>query len=211
MKIISFLLLSLCLLVNSQIDPDFFDLTTDDTELNVQQSISDTLTIPKCPENFIEYQNECLFISQEDKTWTEALLECQQLNSTLLIVPTKVIIDYSVQLFDQLGLDGNYYVGGNLSDSKWSWLNGKIIKSEGPWWRNCSSESINECLEINAIGLSPVPCENYTNKFICQKSAKVSVKSSSQNIDEECNEISKCQNGLSCINSQCKCQDGYNW
>ena len=99
-----------------------------------------------------------------------------------------------------------------MNDSEWFWLNGKKLDSDGPWWRE--SNSSNDCVEMQVLGLHKIPCENYTNNFICQTNTLVknNITNKKFSFGDECDESEEetCKQGLECIDSQCKCPLG-NW
>lgn len=109
MQFVSLIFLSLCFAVYLHAELTLQDVTTRlissiANELNLQEDPSD------CPKGFILYKHECFYVSDEEKTWNEAKLECENLNSNLLVPSSKVIIDFSVNFFEQFELDGRYLV-----------------------------------------------------------------------------------------------------
>ncbi|RNA29008.1 early activation antigen CD69-like [Brachionus plicatilis] len=205
MRLLSLIFLSLCFFASIRAESTLQDVATRPISPN-NLNRTDSQNSPQCPDGFVLYQNDCFYVSDQEATWNEAKLECESLNSSLLIAPTKVVIDFSVNLFEELELDGRYLIGAYLNDSNWYWLNGQELGSHGPWWRD--SNSSNECVEMQVLGLHKIPCENYTNYFICQSNALISSDSLKKlTIGDRCDENDQepCEQGLECIESQCKC------
>lgn len=111
MKSISLLILSLAI-ASCQIDPGIYEETTD-AIIHKEDILAQ---VSKCPNGFVYANNskllanDCFFISNYEKTWKEASDECSEKNSTLLIIPTKIIIDYTTQILSAFRLDTNYLV-----------------------------------------------------------------------------------------------------
>lgn len=56
---------------------------------NPQETTSVSFVEKKhCPENFRNFDNRCIFVSTEFKNWYEARLECEEINSRLIIPDT---------------------------------------------------------------------------------------------------------------------------
>ena len=113
MQFMSLIFLSLCFAVYLRAESTLQDETTrlmssNENELNTQDDTN------PCPKGFILYKNDCFYVSEEEKTWNEAKLECENLYSNLLVPSSKVIIDFSMNFFEQFELDGRYMV--NLKD-----------------------------------------------------------------------------------------------
>lgn len=63
-----------------------------------------------CPENFRNFDNRCIFVSTEFKNWYEAKLECEEVNSRLIIPDTiftfeRIILPVAYELNQDFWVD----------------------------------------------------------------------------------------------------------
>lgn len=60
-----------------------------------------------CPSGFYFNNNDCIHISAESANWTDARKTCEYYGSTLCIIKTSTIVDYTESLWKYYNLDKN--------------------------------------------------------------------------------------------------------
>ena len=128
----------------------------------------------RCPRGFVFFEAGCFYISSYPANFSTANQICKNYTSHLLIVKTKVIVDFLADFFNEFYLTGRYWVGALSSQWTNYWLDGCIIQ-RGPWWNYCnptyymSNATMNEtlCISANGYGLEKTNCTMQL-PFICK-------------------------------------------
>ena len=136
----------------------------------------------KCPKEFVYFEGNCYYISKYPANFTLANQICKNYYSHLLVIKTKVIIDFLYEFFSKFYLRGKYWVGGLSTNYTSYWLDGCLIE-KGPWWNYCNptyyqtNATLNQtqCIATDGYGLEKLDC-SIPYPFICQYGKNLVVK-----------------------------------
>uniref|UniRef100_A0A8C8E6Q1 C-type lectin domain-containing protein n=1 Tax=Otus sunia TaxID=257818 RepID=A0A8C8E6Q1_9STRI len=74
-----------------------------------------------CPENWIQYGENCYHFSKEWKTWQESKAQCSALESRLLKIESKEELDFVMRSAQSYG-SSSFWIGLSRSGAEGPWL-----------------------------------------------------------------------------------------
>ncbi|RNA29007.1 CD209 antigen-like protein, partial [Brachionus plicatilis] len=142
-----------------------------------------------CPEDFTFEQNKCVYFSNQTvDSWHQARNECQLLDSDLLIVKSRVIVDELNTLLFERNLTEKYWIGAQALDENAFWTDRSIILSNGPWWNKQAllAGSNESCLYAQGLGIDSVECDEPGVYYICERDSHLEERSQVERSPMEC-------------------------
>uniref|UniRef100_A0A663EFF1 Natural killer cells antigen CD94 n=1 Tax=Aquila chrysaetos chrysaetos TaxID=223781 RepID=A0A663EFF1_AQUCH len=107
-----------------------------------------------CPENWLQYGENCYHFSKEWKTWQESKAQCSTLESRLLKIESKEELSYSSYSF-WIGLSHNG------SEGPWLWEDGSAFSPD-------LSSPLLDCAWLQGANIDTARCGEY-KFYICEK------------------------------------------
>ena len=79
-----------------------------------------------CPKGFDDFEDECLLLSDQEMTWTEADWFCRKIDSELILLKDRESQDRLLK-YDFAEKRHSFWIGGYLhSDLRWHWIDGTV-------------------------------------------------------------------------------------
>ncbi|XP_014795584.1 PREDICTED: C-type lectin domain family 7 member A-like [Calidris pugnax] len=122
-----------------------------------------------CPENWLQYGEDCYYFSKEWKTWKESKAQCSALESRFLKIESKEELGFimrSAQSYSSY----SFWIGlsHNGTEGPWLWEDGSAFSPDLFQIQRASSSPFLDCVWLQGANIGTARCGEY--KFcICEK------------------------------------------
>ncbi|KAM7127238.1 LOW QUALITY PROTEIN: C-type lectin domain family 7 member A-like [Ciconia maguari] len=122
-----------------------------------------------CPENWLQYGENCYHFSKEWRTWQESKAQCSALESRLLKIESKEELDFamrSVQSYSSY----SFWIGlsRNGAEGPWLWEDGSAFSPDLFQIQQASSSPFLDCVWLQGANIDTAQCGDY-KFYICEK------------------------------------------
>uniref|UniRef100_A0A663LXL0 C-type lectin domain-containing protein n=1 Tax=Athene cunicularia TaxID=194338 RepID=A0A663LXL0_ATHCN len=118
-----------------------------------------------CPENWIQYGENCYRFSKEWKTWQDSKAQCSALESRLLKIESKEELKSH-----HPGLSSSFWIGLSRSGAEgpWLWEDGSAFSRDLFEIQRASSSPFLDCVWLQGTNIDAERCGEY-KFYICEK------------------------------------------
>ncbi|XP_008070088.1 killer cell lectin-like receptor subfamily B member 1 [Carlito syrichta] len=146
-------------------------LSIEKSAQSVQQNRSETTERSnqlKCPKQWHQLQEKCLFFSFTSSSWKNSLTDCSTKESSLLLIQDQ---EELTLIQNQINKEFLFWIGLNfaLSEKNWKWINGSFLNSNILKIKGKVEE--NYCVYISQKYIYSEKCDSEIG-WICQKEQK---------------------------------------
>ncbi|KAM6321265.1 C-type lectin domain family 7 member A-like [Aegotheles albertisi] len=122
-----------------------------------------------CPENWLQYGENCYHFSKEWRTWQESKAQCSALESRLLKIENKEELDFAMQSA-QFHSSYSFWIGLSRSGAEgpWLWDDGSAFSSDLFQIQRASSSPLLDCVWLQGATIDAARCGEY-KFYICEK------------------------------------------
>ncbi|XP_050752990.1 C-type lectin domain family 1 member A-like [Gymnogyps californianus] len=122
-----------------------------------------------CPENWLQYGENCYHFSKEWKTWQESKAQCSALESRLLKIESKEELDL-VMRSAQSYSSYSFWIGlsRNGAGEPWLWEDGSAFSPDLFQIQRASSSPFLDCVWLQGANIDTAQCGEY-KFYICEK------------------------------------------
>ncbi|XP_075599016.1 oxidized low-density lipoprotein receptor 1-like [Balearica regulorum gibbericeps] len=122
-----------------------------------------------CPENLLQYGEDCYYFSKEWKTWQESKAQCSALDSRLLKIESKEELDFimrSAQSYSSY----SFWIGlsRNGAEGPWLWEDGSALSPDLFQIQRASSSPPLDCAWLQGANIDAARCGEY-KFYVCEK------------------------------------------
>uniref|UniRef100_A0A8C3J7C5 C-type lectin domain-containing protein n=1 Tax=Calidris pygmaea TaxID=425635 RepID=A0A8C3J7C5_9CHAR len=122
-----------------------------------------------CPENWLQYGEDCYYFSKEWKTWKESKAQCSALESRFLKIESKEELDFIMRSAQSYS-SNTFWIGlsRNGTEGPWLWEDGSAFPPDLFQIQRASSSPSLDCVWLQGANIGAAWCGGY--KFcICEK------------------------------------------
>ncbi|KAM6384293.1 oxidized low-density lipoprotein receptor 1-like [Alca torda] len=136
-----------------------------------------------CPENWLQYGEDCYYFSKEWKTWQESKAQCSALESRLLKIESKEELDF-VMRSAQFYSSYSFWIGlsRNGTEGPWLWEDGSAFSPDLFQIQRGSSSPSLDCVWLQGANIDAARCGEY-KFYICEKVAYPAVVKQASYLD----------------------------
>ncbi|KAM6144520.1 C-type lectin domain family 7 member A-like [Phoenicopterus ruber ruber] len=122
-----------------------------------------------CPENWLQYGENCYRFSKEWKTWQESKAQCSALESRLLKIESKEELDFTMRSAQSYSYN-SFWIGlsRNGAEGPWLWEDGSAFSPDLFQIQRASSSSFPDCVWLQGTHIDTAQCGTY-KYYICEK------------------------------------------
>ncbi|XP_068257890.1 C-type lectin domain family 7 member A-like [Nyctibius grandis] len=122
-----------------------------------------------CPENWLQYGENCYHFSKEWKTWQESKAQCSALESRLLKIESKEELDFTMRS-SQSYSSYSFWIGLSRDRAKepWLWEDGSAFSPDLFQIQRASSSPFLDCVWLQGANIDSARCGEY-KFYICEK------------------------------------------
>ncbi|XP_040985456.1 C-type lectin domain family 7 member A-like isoform X1 [Aquila chrysaetos chrysaetos] len=122
-----------------------------------------------CPENWLQYGENCYHFSKEWKTWQESKAQCSTLESRLLKIESKEELDFTMRSAQSYS-SYSFWIGlsHNGSEGPWLWEDGSAFSPDLFQIQRASSSPLLDCAWLQGANIDTARCGEY-KFYICEK------------------------------------------
>ncbi|XP_071599818.1 oxidized low-density lipoprotein receptor 1-like [Heliangelus exortis] len=122
-----------------------------------------------CPDNWLQYGENCYHFSKEWKTWQESKAQCSALESRLLKIESKEELAFTMQSL-QFYSSYSFWIGlsRNGTEGPWLWEDGSSFSPDLFQFQRASTTPFLDCVWLQGANIDTAQCGEY-KFYICEK------------------------------------------